>query len=201
VNVYKYKNYDEYIACQTAGYNKKIDKQWAVEDNIKYLCEYLVPMKPERGICHGVRQGAEQSWFNRHLPGCHTIGTELGGIIGPDTVQWDFNKYRADWKRQFDFLYSNSFDHAFDPEITLQIWFGQVKRGGVLMLEYDMRQEHTGEISRGPNKIDPVSITIEELRNIAPRWLPGVSGIEILDMPVVKKGFQKTIIIKKDVEK
>ena len=32
-----------------------------------------------------------------------------------------------------------------------------------IILEYDRRQEHTGEISKGINKTDPVSIKFDEL--------------------------------------
>ena len=46
------------------------------------------------------------------------------------------------------------------------------------------------------NKTDPVSITVDELCEKIPSWISNLESIEILDMPVVKKVFQKTVVIK-----
>ena len=199
MKVYKYKNYNEYVECQTAAFNRKRWNLWAVEKNIAYLADFINSTMPtaSRGLCHGVRQGIEQEWFIKHLGGMRVIGSEIGGVISDNTVKWDFNKVNPEWIGQFDFIYSNSFDHAFDPIATLRVWAGQVKSGGVIMLEYDKRQEHTGEISKAVNKTDPVSITVDELISLIPIWLLGFDArvIDFLDMPVIKKKFQKTIVI------
>jgi hypothetical protein len=199
MKVYKYKNYNEYVECQTAAFNRKRWNLWAVEKNIEYLSDFINATIPNamRGLCHGVRQGIEQQWFMKHLGGMEVIGSEIGGVISDNTVKWDFNKVNIEWIGKFDFIYSNSFDHAFNPVETLRVWAGQVKAGGLIMLEYDKRQEHTGEISKSVNKTDPVSITVDELIEKIPEWLSGLDArvVMILDMPVVKKEFQKTIVI------
>ena len=199
MKVYKYKNYKEYADSQVAAYNRKFKNVWAVEENIKFLSEYLnkfFQSKPLAGLCHGVRQGLEMEWFEKYLqPFSNVSGTDIGGSCADNIFKWDFNELNIEWLNKFDFIYSNSFDHAFNPESTLQVWSGQCKRGGMILLEYDKRQEHTGEISKGPNKTDPVSITIDELIEKIPVWLKGSKIIDVLDMPVVKKGYQKTIVI------
>ena len=196
MKIYKYRNYDEYVNCQIHANQRKKNNVWAVEENIKFLAEYLKFIMPVMGLCHGVRQGYEQKWFMKYLPDCTVFGTEIGDASAENTVKWDFNDYNKEWVNKFDFIYSNSFDHAFDPEKTLNVWATQVKSGGLIMLEYDKRQEHTGEISRPANKTDSVSITVDELVEIIPKWIKNAEVIEVLDMPVVKKVFQKTVIVR-----
>ena len=194
MKVYKYKDYKEYVKSQREANVKKGSNVWAVEENIKFLSEYLG--NPLQGMCHGVRQGYEVLWFKKYLPNCEVHGSEIGEVKPVYVTQWDFNKVNPVWLNKFDFIYSNSFDHAFDPISTLNVWFDQIKTGGCILLEYDKRQEHTGEISKKCNKVDPVSITVDELVSKIPVWIKGCT-VEVLDMPVIKIEFQKTIVIRK----
>lgn len=198
MKIYKYKNYDEYVTCQKEANARKSANVWAVEENIKFLADYVNKnIEAKNGLCHGTRGGYEQKWFNKYISGCLTIGSEIGDASAENTVQWDFNIQNPDWINKFDFIYSNSFDHAFNPMSTIRIWFEQIKSGGYIFLEYDKRQEHTGEISKSVNKTDPVSITVDELITLIPAWLDYKCKITVIDMPVVKKVYQKTVIIKK----
>ena len=198
---YKYKSYDEYVDSQKSANRKKSKNVWAVEKNIEAICDYinknyaiLVPLK---GLCHGTRGGYEQKWFMKYIYDSKVIGSEIGDACAPNTVQHDFNKIKPEWIDEFDFIYSNSFDHAFNPMSTIRIWFEQIKSGGYIFLEYDKRQEHTGEISKSVNKTDPISITVDELITLIPVWLDYKCKITVIDMPVVKKVYQKSVIIKK----
>lgn len=198
MKIYKYKNYSEYVSCQKEANARKSENIWAIEENIKFLADYINKnIEAKTGLCHGTRGGYEQSWFRKYISDCDVIGTEIGDASAPNTVQWDFNKQNPDWIDKFDFIYSNSFDHAFNPLETIKIWFEQLKSGGYIFLEYDKRQEHTGEISKSVNKTDPVSITIDELITLIPVWLDYKCKISVIDMPVVKKIYQKSIVIKK----
>jgi SAM-dependent methyltransferase len=195
MKTYKYKNYNEYVKCQKAANIKKSANVWAIEENIKFLAEYMKPRDPRMGLCHGTRGGQEQKWFRDHLPICYVVGTEIGNTKAYDAVQWDFNIENPDWTGIFDFVYSNSFDHAYNPEKTLKVWSDQLKPNGIIILEYDRRQEHTGEISQPVNKTDPVSITLNELIKLIPEWT-GMKVIDVLDMPVVTQEWRKAIVIK-----
>lgn len=197
MKLHKYKNYAEYVKSQQKANAKKSSNVWAVEENIKFLCEYLDrKIKPSHGICHGTRGGHEQKWFNFYMPTCAVIGTEIGDATAPNTVKWDFNLIKLMWEHRFNFVYSNSFDHAYDPKKTLNIWGNQLKIGGLIILEYDRRQEHTGEISQSVNKVDPVSITLDELIDSVPKWSSTMRVVDVLDMPVVTQEWRKSVVIK-----
>jgi SAM-dependent methyltransferase len=193
MKIYKYKNYQEYKDCQKAAYQRKFKNVWAVEENIKIIAEYLKPFDIQKGLCHGVRQGHEMEWFKKYLPELEITGSDIGGSFKKDIVQWDFNIDRPEWLRAFDFIYSNSFDHAYSPKNTLQVWARQLKSGGFIILEYDRRQEHTGEISKGINKTDPVSIKFDELITLIPKWIK-IKSIKILNMPITTFEWRKALI-------
>jgi hypothetical protein len=194
MKLYKYKNYAEYVKCQKAAYNKKINNVWAKEENIKAISEYLKSRNHQIGLCHGVRQGHEVLWFRKYLE-CDVVGTDIGGRKEGLTIQHDFNQVAKAFLNMFDFIYSNSFDHAYDPEETFNIWCSQLKSGGLIILEYDRRQEHTGEISKGVNKTDPVSITFYELMSFIPIWNIKAKVIDVLEMPVVTQEWRKAMVI------
>ena len=194
MKIFKYKNYQEYEKAQKDAFIKKNKNVWAKEENIKTIAEYLKPRKPITGICHGVRQGWEVIWFRRYLGTCNIVGTDIGNTKKEFIVRHDFNK-PLNHDIQYDFIYSNSFDHAYNPKSTFNIWADQVIKGGLIILEYDRRQEHTGEISKPVNKVDPVSIKVEELIELIPKWRTNSKVIDVLDMPVVTQEWRKAIVI------
>lgn len=199
MQTYKYKNYQEYKDAQISANKKKASRVWAKEENIKAICDYIGNRVLLQGLCHGTRGGYEQAWFNKYLPHCKTIGSEIGDASAADTVQWDFNKENPDWINKFDFIYSNSFDHAFNPQETFNIWVDQLKSGGFLIFEYDKRQEHKGDISKAVNKTDPVSIPIDELIELAQKWNDKIKFYAVVDMPIVTMEWRKAIIFEKAV--
>lgn len=194
MKIFKYKTYKDYVAAQRAGFNKKKTKVWAAQENIKTICGKLPAVK--NGLCHGVRTGKEVEWFAEFLPGCKVIGTEIGDASHPLITKWDFNERNPAWVHKFDFIYSNSFDHSFNLSLTLSVWAEQLKPGGLLILEMDRRQEHTGEISRPVNKIDPTGIALKELIKNIPLWINGAEIIDVVNMPVVTKEWRKAIIVR-----
>ncbi len=195
MKLHKYRDYQEYITAQRDGFKKKRDKVWASEENIKVLAEYLAPFKPASGICHGVRGGYEVEWFHKYLKIDKLIGSELGGSTAPWVFHWDFNKPCPGWEKSADFIYSNSFDHAYDPAATLKVWADQLKPGGLLILEWSKKHEHTGAVGKKNNAMDPVSMTFRELVESIRVWVPNAVIKDIFDMPVVRKGWQKAIVI------
>lgn len=196
MKIYKYKNYTEYVNAQKSAYKKKFSNVWAREENIKAIAEYIAPRNPLSGLCHGVRQGHEIIWFRKYLPECETIGTDIGGESAEvGIVKCDFNLHNPDFDGCFDFIYSNSFDHSYPPDKTFNIWVNQLTHTGLIILEYDRRQEHTGEISRSVNKTDPVSIRLDEFEWLVPKWNTHAKVVDILDMPVVTQEWRKAVVI------
>lgn len=175
-------DYERYREVQTAGNKRKLDKVWAVEENIAFLSEWLrARMTPSFGLCHGTRRGKEQEWFRKHL-GCEVIGTEISDTATqfPHTIQWDFHEVKPEWVDAVDFIYSNSLDHSYDPKKALDAWMRCVRPdGGVCLLEHTSRHEHATEL-------DPFGASIEEMPGLIAAWGEGRYHVaDVLDAPSV----------------
>lgn len=198
---YKDKNgefdYDLYKKIQENGNKKKIDNIWVIEDNIKFLSDYIAKnMKPKFGICHGTRRGLEQQWFSKYL-NCEVLGTEISStaLDFPNTIQWDFHDVKDEWINSVDFIYSNSFDHSFQPEQCLNTWMACIKKDGFCILEHSSSHEP----SRA-NELDPFGADLVVMPYLITQWSQGKYGVkEILDAPKIneKVTYTKFIIIKK----
>jgi hypothetical protein len=44
-------------------------------------------------------------------------------------------KENPDWLAKVDFIYSNSFDHSYDPEKCLNTWIDSLRIGGLCILD------------------------------------------------------------------
>ena len=53
----------------------------------------------------------------------------------PHTIQWDFHNAHPDWIKRADFIYSNPFDHSYDPEACINTWVNCFRPGGLCVLE------------------------------------------------------------------
>jgi len=136
VKIYKYKNYDEYVAEQTKANKRKIHWVYVREHTIKHI--HSTQPIASSIICHGTRNAAEQKFFQKYYPAAEIIGTEISETASefPMTVQWDFAEQKDEWVRRFDILYSNSFDHSIDPIKTLNTWKDQIHSNGKMFIEY-----------------------------------------------------------------
>lgn len=189
-------DYEKYCKVQIEGNIEKIDKAWVKYDNIIFLAEYLTTIisNPEFGICHGTRRGNEQKWFRESL-NCEVIGTEISSTSDQfaHTIQWDFHETKPEWIEAVDFIYSNSFDHTYDPEKCLDAWMGCLKKGGVCILEHS-----SGHIKS--TSLDPFGADIIVMPYLITSWGKGKYGVrEILDAPLKKDSLEylKFIIIQK----
>lgn len=185
---HRYKSYQQYVIAQRKGFEKKKDRVWARRENIEAIANMLAGSKT--GICHGVRGGQEVDWF-RDILGAQVIGTEIGDSEHVHTVQWDFNQPSDRWSSAFDFVYSNAFDHAYQPSETLRVWWGQLKPGGRLVIETDQRNEHTGEISKPVNAIDPTGMTLFELQDLIA--IVTKVPVDTVELPVVTFGYRVAV--------
>lgn len=164
--LHSYPDYETYKAVQTAGNKAKIRRQFVKESHIKRLCDFLAGHlgTVNFGLCHGTRRGAEQAWFTANLANAPTvIGTEISDTAAqfPATVQWDFHDINPEWTGKADFVYSNSWDHAFDPQRAFSAWIDALRPGGLLLLDHtkDQSPETT-------NALDPFGATIEKLQSM-----------------------------------
>ncbi len=150
---------DLYRALQTAANKMKIDSQWVPEDHIAVLAGYMLEQGalPVTGICHGTRRGNEQVWFRTHLgPQAQVFGTEISDTATdfPFTIQWDFHDVDPAWVGAMDFVYSNSWDHAHDPERAFDGWASCLTPGGFLLLDHGWNYQ-PGRVSA----MDPFGIS------------------------------------------
>ena len=173
-------DYEKYKQVQTAGNREKLGQIWALEENIAFLADYLTKRlgRVRFGLCHGTRQGKEQEWFKKYL-GCDVLGTEISDTAEqfPHTIRWDFHEVKPEWIGAADFVYSNSFDHAYDPERCLDAWMSCVREGGVCVIEHSNVDEFATEL-------DPFGADISLMPYLVLTWGKGQYCVrEIIDAP------------------
>ncbi|MBI5446214.1 MAG: hypothetical protein HY900_33995 [Deltaproteobacteria bacterium] len=186
IEIYRYTkrdgtfDYQRYREVQIAGNKKKIEATWVLEENIAFLSRYIRKTVGDVafGICHGTRRGKEQEWFRKHL-GCEVIGTEISDTANdfPHTIQWDFHEAKPEWLNSVDFIYSNSFDHTYDPEKCLGVWMSCVKPGKICIIEHTSDHEKACEL-------DPFGALITQMPYLVLSWGKGRFFVrEILSAP------------------
>ena len=176
-------DYQKYKKIQTDGNKKKLGAVWVLEENINFLSEYIIKigLRPNFGICHGTRRGNEQKWFNKYL-NCEVIGTEISDTAAnfENTIQWDFHDVKEEWINKVDFIYSNSFDHSYNPELCLNSWMSCLRTKGVCIIEHTNLHDpyHT-------NEMDPFGATFEIMPYLIVTWGKGKYFLrEIIEAPV-----------------
>ena len=157
--LHKYPDYETYRQVQEDGNKAKIRAQFVKESHIAFLADHLSAVYGEVafGLCHGVRRGREQAWFRKSLKGAaDIIGTDISETATefPNTVQWDFHEVNSDWAGRADFVYSNSWDHAYDPKKALLAWVDALRPGGRLLLDHTR-----GHLPKAANALDPFGVT------------------------------------------
>jgi SAM-dependent methyltransferase len=194
--LYQYPDYDTYKAVQTAGNKAKLRRQFVKESHVVQLAAYLDDVFPsiDFGLCHGTRSGAEQAWFSRHLKGApKVIGTEISDTANQfaNTVQWDFHQINPDWSKRCDFVYSNSWDHAFDPVKAFGAWIDALKPGGRLLLDYTK-----GQSTEASNALDPFGVSYERLCTLLDDNFSGVSRrLPVLDYRKSNPEYRARVVV------
>ena len=158
MKIWKYENYNEYVEAQTCANVRKIKSIWVEQKTIQKVHSF----KPEANaiICHGTRNAAEQKFFKQYYLDAEVIGTEISHTAKdfPMTVQHDFHEVKEEWLGKFDILYTNAFDHSYDPVKCLATWKDQLSDDGVMFIEHGH-----AEVNNRSRAQDPLEISIEEL--------------------------------------
>lgn len=183
-------DYEKYRVTQINANNRKIDHVWVIPENIYLLCDYMMSsgLSPKFGICHGTRNGVEQRLFRDRL-NCDVIGTEISDTAEQfsNTIQWDFHEVKDEWIGSADFIYSNSFDHAYDPEKCLSAWASCLKPTGMLFIEHSDGHVRAKET-------DPFGAPLYTLPYLILEWGRGrYSPRAILDGVSAKEGQAQNI--------
>ena len=180
VKIYKYNNYDEYKESQIYYNKKKIEHVWADQENLLIIVNFLkdnILKDKISGICHGSRNGFEQSFFNKNLPNSKVIGTDISDTAAnfKDSIIWDFHDQKDEWVNNFDFVYSNSLDQSFDPKKALYTWLNQINKGGFIIIEHS---EQHGVIASG--KMDPFGVEANYFPYLMSQWFGHKISIKII---------------------
>lgn len=181
-------DYEQYKEIQNRGNRGKLDLVNAQKEDINFLATYINKNinNPQKGICHGTRQGLEQQWFAEAL-GADVIGTEIADTATdfPNTVQWDFHDDNPDWHQQFDFIYTNSFDHAYDPKKALDNWMKTLAPGGICILEHSLQS-----VPAATSELDPFGATLDIMPFLVLQWGDGRYSVrEIIESDFIEKKF------------
>ena len=193
-------DYERYRQIQIEGNKRKLGLFWVNEENIIFLSGYIKDHieNPRFGICHGTRRGKEQEWFRKYL-NCEVIGTEISDTAEqfPHTIQWDFHDTKPEWIDEVDFIYSNSFDHSYDPEKCLDAWMSCVKKDGFCILEHSSNHE---PFKNELDPLDPFRASLNLMPYLITTWGKGKYGVrELIKAPKVSNGakFIYFIVIQK----
>jgi len=186
MKLWKYKNYDEYVKVQTEGNIAKLKNVWINEETIKAIHK----LKPFTSniICHGTRNGQEQKLFKKYFPAAFVVGTEISHTATqfPDTIQHDFHEVKEDYVDKFDVVYSNSFDHSYDPQKCLETWIGQLKKSGFLCIDVMTGRENV------MRELDPLEISHEELNELL---LKDFNMVKVINETIVRPRGANSILV------
>ncbi len=128
-------NYKKYKAAQIALNKRKIKTTWVTAKDIEFISQFI----KGSGICHGARNGFEVREFNKYVK---TIGTDISDTaLRYGLIQWDFHKQNPEWIGKFDFVYTNSFDHSYNPELVFRVFMEQLKKGGKCIIHTSDKME------------------------------------------------------------
>lgn len=156
VEIYCYKNYEEYREAQIEANLRKLHVVYVKEEIVDKICTFLRSHLPKIsfGLCHGTRRGVEQALFKKKL-GCPVLGTEISPTASqfPDTIEWDFHIAKPEWIGKCDFIYSNALDHAYDPSKALLAWASCLAPNGLLAIEW---------VDGKPTKSDPFAAPLKK---------------------------------------
>lgn len=161
MKIFQYENYDHYKRVQVEANRKKLHWVWCSRSTLEKIREN----HPDANtiLCHGARNGTEVKWFRELYPDAEVIGTDISPTANNffNMVEWDFHERNEEWVGKFDIVYSNSFDHSYDPHKSLNTWFEQLSLTGVLCLELPVG------INNRSCETDPLQIRQSEVLEIA----------------------------------
>lgn len=151
--------YEAYRKTQIHWNKAKFGSVWADDRTLEVVAQDIERLGLKTGICHGARNGYEVAWFAKRL-GTKVIGTDISDTANtiPDMVVQDFHEQREEWVGQWDFIYTNSLDQAFDPAKALATWSDQLTENGRIYIEHTMQHSAGGASEMDPFGAHPMVV-------------------------------------------
>jgi hypothetical protein len=140
MRIFKGDSYHDYVQAQVKANERKLNNSWVQKEDIVKISKFS--SNPKNILCHGTRKGLEQLYFLELYPTANVVGTEISPTATQFkyTVQHDFHDVNNDWINCFDILYSNSFDHTYDPEKCLSVWAQQLQINKIIAIDVSQRE-------------------------------------------------------------
>ena len=177
--LHEYSSYDEYKTAQVFHNKRKIDRVFADKKTLDRVAELVLrefkDIETISGICHGSRNGFEQNYLREASKKFDVIGTDISDTANnyENSFQWDFHDVNDAWLGSKDFIYTNSLDQAWKPQLALETWLAQLKENGILIIE------HTK--SHGPayaSKMDPFGVRPTSMPYVLTMWFGSQISLE-----------------------
>ncbi len=155
VKLKTFKDYEAYLQAQRVSVRHRGAGPYFTSAEFEKIASWMNShLKFVRyGICHGARNGLEADEFKKHFsePGADIFGTDLFPFSGKSVlnpgksgvVEHDFSVRKEEWVGAFDFVYSNSLDHARDPAEAVSVWLEQLRPGGFLFVQWATSHDAT----------------------------------------------------------
>lgn len=144
MEIFQHDSLEQYRKAQIKRNKCKIDKVWAEEGFLNNIAKWLLQHLGEvnTGMCHGVRTGFEVQVFRGVLQS-EVWGTDISPTVSdkPYCFEWDFHQIKDEWVDSFDFIYSNSLDHSYDPHMCLRSWFRCIRPNGICIIEWQHKKK------------------------------------------------------------
>src|SRR5690606_26303190 len=133
--------------------------------------------------CDGTRRGLEQHLLIENIR-CEEVGTDISDTPSefPHTIRWDFHKANPEWIGVADFIYSNSLDHSYDPELDLKTWISCLNDYGILTIEHSSDDSYSKEC-------DPFGAYLHVMPYLFLVWGKGAYSARKLEKAPVKARF------------
>ena len=167
-----FNSYDEYKRVQVDANRVKYHNVYAEDPELRRIAAHFqTPGRHARnGLCHGVRNGYEVKRLRRLLPGVDIIGTDIAATASsvPNCIVWDMHEVKPEWTGNIDFMYSNSWDHTYDPHMMFGRWSDCLSAEGRLYLPYTSLQSERGVTET--TKIDVFGCSVDELLELVRKF-------------------------------
>jgi len=188
-------DFETYKAIQQLGNVRKLKRVFASEEIIRLISAYSLERIPSINLvlCHGTRNAAEQKYFRKYLGSeVSIIGTEISDTASqfPDTIQWDFHEVKDEWLGAADIIYSNSWDHSYDPELLFRRWGDCLSPRGIMFLEHT--KYHTPEEA---SILDPFGITCPALVEMLNKIGSGVFRVEEVMTELPERTWDRKLVV------
>lgn len=174
MKILSFESYDQYKQIQVNANALKFTQVYAEDPELRRIASHFRRHGRSEGLglCHGVRNGYEVRKLRSLIPGINIIGTDISDTAAKidNCIVWDMHEVKPEWLGAVNFMYSNSWDHSYDPNLLFARWSESLAPDGRLYLSYTDLHSERGVTE--DTKIDVVGCSLDELlRLVQPRFV------------------------------